>query len=787
MAYLKDKKYSFISRALEKDTFGVVEFKGEEGLSKIYRFEITLITDRLDIDLSSVVQHRGKFIIHRDGGDDVSFNGIISNFEQLQKINEYVFYRAILVPKLWYLTLTHHNQVFLNKNVQEILKLVLEDAGLTEVDYEFRLQEEYKPLEYVCQYGESHFDFISRWCEREGIYYFFEQGDEKEKVIFTDTFISHTENPKGKRVIYSPPSGLGAGHRNEIVQGFICRYNTLPKKVLLRDYNYRKPSLEVVGSAEIDPKGIGDVYYYGDHFRTPQEGNRLAQIRAEELLCRREEFIGDSTVPYLQPGYIFELENHYRKNFNQRYLTIELSHEGSQTGYLVSGIQDDLSDREKQVFYRNNFTAIPANVQFRPKRMTKNPKIVGTLNARIDASGSGKYAELDEEGRYKVILPFDISGRKDGKASAWIRMLQPYAGNNHGMHFPLHKGTEVLLTFIDGNPDRPVIAGAVPNPETPSLVTAENQTTCQITTGGGNTIHMEDQEGKQRILFHSPTANTSIRLGASGNPFKDLENNVIKQYKAVEGVLKNSGGDGDDDKDKDYEDVWGKVLAERDGLKIDTGASLEMRVGGVKAEVVGGSDTSIVIGNSNDVLLGGKVDIHVPEKWIYEKSKVESTVKEVKLKIKKVTQIQNNINMIQNKINIIQEKKEINEKSISNIGTETKIAKAKEEIVKEMYSMFDVLSKKIKEEIKRVETRFKQVKQEINEIETEISDTKKKISKVEKNIFKFSDQIIDGGKKISEIGTYIQKTEKIDINKAGNMIAQAGQIIAKASSSIFLN
>ena len=127
--------------------------------------------------------------------------------------------------------------------------------------------------------------------------------------------------------------------------------------------------------------------------------------------------------------------------------------------------------------------------------------------------------KLDEQGRYKVRMPFDINEEhREGKASSFVRMVQPYAGSDHGMHFPLHKGTEVLLTFIDGDPDRPVISGAIPNPETPSPVKAENQTMAGIRTAGQNKIAIEDRDGNQRILLQTPTDNTWIRMGTPNDP-----------------------------------------------------------------------------------------------------------------------------------------------------------------------------------------------------------------------------------------------------------------------------
>ncbi|PKN32937.1 MAG: type VI secretion system tip protein VgrG, partial [Deltaproteobacteria bacterium HGW-Deltaproteobacteria-20] len=489
--YLTSRKFSFSSDALDPDTFGVVKFVGTEGISQCYTFEITLVSDKLDLDLEGVIENPAKITFHRDEGGDVSYHGILLSFEQLHEVNKLAFYRAHLVPRLTWLSFTQHNQVFLGKSVPEIIEACLKDGGLTGADFEMRLQGSYDPIEYVCQYGESHLNFVSRWAQREGIYYFFEQTDAGEKVVFTDTQISHTPLSQGDSITYSPPSGLEASHEREIMSSFHCRMNLTPQSVLLKDYNYRKPSLDVSGSADVDAKGRGQVYSFGDHARTPEEATRLAKIMAEGLLCRKEVFHGDGSVPYMMPGYTFTLKDHYRGSFNQSYLVTEVSHEGNQTGYLISGITTGTEDRG--VFYRNSFSSIVSSVQFRPEHTAVRPRISGTLTAKIDAAGSGQYAELDAQGRYKVILPFDISGNKNGKASAYLRMAQPYAGSNHGMHFPLHKDTEVLLTFIDGDPDRPMIAAAVPNPQTPSPVNVNNQTMSAITTAGGNKIHIEDK------------------------------------------------------------------------------------------------------------------------------------------------------------------------------------------------------------------------------------------------------------------------------------------------------
>ncbi len=516
--YMPERRFSFISNSssLNQDTFGVVQFSGVEGISLPYEFEIMLVSDSTDIDLDEVMAYPAKFTIHRKNGDDVDFHGILNSFEQLHKYNEYVFYRAHLVPRLWWLSITHHNQVCLNKSVPEIIALALKDSGLTKLDFEFKTRNTYKPIDYVCQYNESHFNFISRWLEREGLYYYFDQKGPAEKIIFTDTNIAHTNLPD---VSYAPPEGLLEDENVEIVNSFTCRQRQLPQKIFLKDYNYQRPSLGISGSADVDSKGRGTDYIYGEYFETSEEGDRLAGIRAEILNCRRREFIGESTIPFIEPGYTFTLSNHYRESFNQQYLVESISHEGNQMGYLLPSIAEGVPGYKHTIYYRNSFTTIPSNVQFRAEKKSTRPYISGTLHAKVDAEGSGKYAELDDQGRYKVRLPFDESdNHKSGKASTWLRMMQPYANQAGGMQFPLTKGTEVLLTFIDGDPDRPVIAGAIANPETPSPVSAKNQTESVIQTGGNNKIRMEDLEGKERIIMETPTAGTWIRLGAHNDP-----------------------------------------------------------------------------------------------------------------------------------------------------------------------------------------------------------------------------------------------------------------------------
>jgi len=518
MAYLEDKSFYFVSRApsLSSETFSVVNFKGSEGISRTYEFDIKLVTRNADIDLDEVLAHPVTLYLRPDNALPV--HGVLANLEQQSEVDGNIFYRARLVPRLWMLSLYSVSEVYLDMTFPQILEKVLQEGELAADDYDIRFMRQYRQWSYVCQYQENHLDFISRWMEREGVYYFFEQGEDKEKLVITDTRMAHVDLPDEKQVNYSPPSGMEISGQKNAVTAFVSRQQPVPKKVTVQDFNYRKSPPGIAGEAEVSAQGRGEVHIYGEHVKTDDEAREYAGLRAEEILCRKKVYYGESAAAFLRPGFYFDLERHYREDYNRKYLLTDLNHEGSQAAILLAGVNVDLSQYEEKPYYLNNLEAIASDVQFRPERKTKKPRFYGTINAKVEAEGSGKYAELDPYGRYKVKLPFDRSDRKGQKASRWVRMASPYAGPDEGMHFPLRKGAEVLLTFNDGDPDRPIIAAAVPSAEDPNLVNDQNSVYNMLKSAGGNVMHMHDQEGRQRMLMQSPTAGSWMRIGAYNDP-----------------------------------------------------------------------------------------------------------------------------------------------------------------------------------------------------------------------------------------------------------------------------
>lgn len=598
MAFQGEKRYTFVSDAKAADAFAVVRFSGHEALSQPYRFEIELATGDTEIDLRAMLQKPARFAIHRDDLDDRVFSGVLAEFEQTQESGGHALYKAVLVPRLWTAGLYHENQLFLDKSIKDLITEVLQQTRMTGEDYTMRLTGAYAPWEYLCQWRETDLNFIHRWMEREGIYYYFSQEGKKEKMIITDSAASHQPVCEPCQIPYSPPSATEPRHQ-EVIHSMVCRQQRLPNKVILRDYNYRRPSLELKAEAVVDAAGQGELYFYGDHFKTPEEGSRLANIRAQELLCRECVYNGESTAVNLSAGYLFQMQDHYRDSDNRQYLVVEVHHQGHQAIAGLSGQHSELSAGEKQTEYTNRFTAVPANVQFRPEQHAARPKFYGTLNATVDAAGSGEYAEIDDQGRYKVIMPFDRSGNTGGRASRWVRMAQPYAGSGYGMHFPLHSGTEVLLTFVDGDPDRPIIAGSVPNPETASPVSTGNQTQSMIRTGGGNQFRLEDTAGSQQIHFSSPTEGSIISLGApnKGNLYLKTDGTSVQEV-GRDSTLEIKGS--------------GNTTIEGDSTyTVDGNGTIEVKKGDRTVKVLDGKETIEVKKDRAITVLEGNEDITV--------------------------------------------------------------------------------------------------------------------------------------------------------------------------------
>jgi type VI secretion system secreted protein VgrG len=586
----------------------VMGFVGDEALSRLYRFDIWIevpTDDSVGIDLAAVVAQPVKLTYEREGADPYFFRGIAEGFELLREVSDgRAVFRLTMVPLLWKLTQTRHSRIFTDKKLPEIIETILKDAGLTTDDFELKLGS-YPQHEHVCQYRESDFAFLSRWMERDGIYYYFDHTDAGAKLVIADAKSAH-ESSRSAPLPYHPITGDDATS-GEHLHSFTSRHAALPAKVALKDYDYLKPTLEVEGEAEVD--GQGELHEYGRRFFTPSEGKRLAGLEAQALLSRQAVFHAKGGATHLRSGYFFELEQHPRSAFNQKYLVTELRHSWN-TAAGTRGAPD-IRGLDPRPGYHVELTAIAHDVQFRPARVSRWPRVAGVENALVDGPADSEYAQLDDHGRYHVKFHFDESDLSDGKASTWVRMLQPHAGNPEGFHFPLRKGTEVMVIFLGGDPDRPMIAGAIPNLQTPSPVTSSNDSQNVIHTGGNTRIEIEDKDGAQYIDISTPPKNTFLHMG---EPHGGHSHYVVANTEGD--CLFQIGSNQDIEVGGDLtEHVAGDVVENYDNDQDTTvGGDWTVKVGGDWDTTVAG-DVTLEAGGDWDSTIAGDVTLEAGGDW----------------------------------------------------------------------------------------------------------------------------------------------------------------------------
>ena len=597
---LANKRFEFSSTAFAADKFAVVEMEGFEAISQPFHFTLRLVSDDASIDFDTMLTHPATFVIYGpDGGTPTPYHGVLSEFDQLHRADGYVFYRAVLVPRLWNLSLYRISEVYLDEQpITATLETILKSGQLNSADYEFKLTGTYRSRSFVCQYEETHLDFASRWMEHEGIYYYFDHSGQSDRLMVLDSQIMHDAN--AMKIQYRPDDELDTGASGSSVRDFVCRQRPLPKEVTLRDYNYRKAALPLKVSATVSQNGRGQVVLFGENFRNEEEGNRYAKLRAEEILCAGKVFSGEGTEVGLRSGYFAELSRHYRDDFNGQYLVTEIHHRGSQAGALLSGIRSPYGDGAQggETSYSNSFRAIAATLQFRPERVTPKPRLAGTMNATIDSEGSGPYADLDEYGQYKVQLPFDLTDKSADKGSARVRMATPYSGSDHGMHFPLHKGAEVLLSFIDGDPDRPVIVGAVPNSENHSLVNEQNPEDNRIRTAGGSELHMSDAANRKEVALGTAAGNLVYMRDEDSQSVMWMQSPYRSSAIGI-GATSTANPDGETETAADG----------RDGILIKSEGDIVTHAAGATSTVVRKNQDSVVIGTANQLVAGGRAVI----------------------------------------------------------------------------------------------------------------------------------------------------------------------------------
>ncbi|MFT3772959.1 MAG: type VI secretion system tip protein TssI/VgrG [Minicystis sp.] len=488
-----DAKTDYLEVQIEATDFPcedlcVRKLTGHEAISRLFSFDVELISlDRFGVDPDSMTGADVTVVFLRSGVEVRRVHGMIAEVDDLLANHaDFRAYRVRVVPRMFRLTLVEALEIFTTANkresfqagvtVPEIIEGKLAAVQL-DADLEMRLLGGYPRREFISQYKETDLAFVSRLAEHLGISFFFEHKNGRDVVVFTD----HAAGFPFVETVHF----RSRGEHLDIFQ-LEARRRLVPHAYILRDYNYRNPLLDLTSDPAVIESGYaGGVVEYGAHFKTKEEGDALARIRAEEKHAGQLVFAGKSDLAALAAGMRFRLEGHPDLG-SIELLMVEVHHEVSQ---VVAG-----SGAQGETSYGNTFRAIPADRTYRPPRVTPRPRVHGLVTGIIDAGpgGSDTVAQLDDQGRYRVRFIFDTLTPGEQQPSHPVRMAQNHAGENYGTHFPLKPGVEVVVGFVDGDPDRPVIVGAVPNPTKPSPIDIRSPTTHRIKTGAGIVIDLID-------------------------------------------------------------------------------------------------------------------------------------------------------------------------------------------------------------------------------------------------------------------------------------------------------
>ncbi|KAG1694985.1 Protein ClpV1 [Nymphon striatum] len=433
--------------------------------------------------------------------DDINFEKGVS---QTGYEGEYAAYQATVKPWFWFLTRTADCKIFQELSVPDIVMGIFRDLGYT--DFEDKLTRNYRTWDYCVQYRETDFNFVSRLLEQEGIYYYFTHDDGVHKLVLSDGEAAHSNLPGESTIDFYPPDSTVVRNKDHIFNWNITK-QVQPGKYELNEFDFIKPNANLETKSEIvRGHAVADyeIYDYPGEYNKTDDGEKYVQARIEELHCQYEQAQGKSGVRALTTGYKFKLNGYTREDQNREYLITQATHFINSHVYGSGGVG-------RGDPYSNSFSVIESTTPFRTSRTTPKPIVQGTQTA-IVVGPSGEEIYTDEYGRVKIQFHWDRYGNNDENSSCWVRVAQIWAGKRWGgIHIP-RIDQEVIVDFMEGDPDRPIITGRVYNAEQmPPYDLPANKTQSGVKSrsskGGSaanfNEIRMEDKKGSEQIYIHA--------------------------------------------------------------------------------------------------------------------------------------------------------------------------------------------------------------------------------------------------------------------------------------------
>lgn len=501
----------------EADKFFLHEIRGREQISGLFFFRLTVKSQDNSVDFSRILGQSVTVDIHRYDGSKRPLNGLVTRFVQGANENNFTTYHAEIRPWFWQLRLTRNSKIFQNQSVLDIVGNVFAEFGMT--DFQDRTTGTYLQREYCVQYQETAFAFISRLLEEEGIFYFFEHEAGTHTLVLSDDSGSLAPCPNQPSVNFKQVAA--SWHRDDTIEVCTLEQQLIPDKYAADDYSFETPDTDLLQSAAGQGSGDFRIYEYPGKFDNTGDGEAIVNKRMESLEWSKTVLKGRGNCRGFISGFTFELQDHDRSDVNGPYFLRTLSITATQEGYA------------------NSFEAIPADVPFRPACLTPKPRIFGTQTAFVTGK-SGEEIWPDNYGRVKVQFHWDQEGSHDENSSCWIRVAQVWAGKTWGTLFTPRIGTEVVVSFVNGDPDRPLIVGTVYNADrTVPYSLPDNKTRSTIKTWSsksgtaGNEIRFEDAVNEEELYIHAQKDQNIVVENDRSKAVLNAETNTITKSRST--------------------------------------------------------------------------------------------------------------------------------------------------------------------------------------------------------------------------------------------------------------
>ncbi|MEM0924972.1 MAG: type VI secretion system tip protein TssI/VgrG, partial [Planctomycetota bacterium] len=476
--------------------------EGVESISAMFSFDLELLSGCHDLSATDIIGRTITFSIRRADGQPRYFNGRVNRFAHVDQDANGSTYRASVAPWLWFLTQTSDCRIFQNLDVTEILETLFGEFDFS--DYRFELAGDYAKREFCVQYRESAFAFFSRLAEQEGIFYWFEHHERGHTLVLSDRMASYRPIEE-ERVDYGDPTG--AGDLTDQLTSWNRNYRFHCGRVTTRDFNFQIPSSDLSASqpakTDLVHQRTLERFDYPGRFDEHDLGSRRTAVQMEAEEADYDQVVGSGNYRSFAAGQTFAIRSHLAAHeVGREYLITEVTHQASEGGTYITG-----TDRG-EANYTNRFRAVPADVIIRPSRRTPLPVVEGIQTAMV-VGPPDEEIHTDQFGRVKVQFPWDRRGKSDDGSSCWMRVSQIHAGHGWG-HMDLPRvGEDVVVSFLNGDPDRPIIKGRVYNGANrppfglPAGKTRSDGKTDTYQGTGANEMSMDDSLGAEQLRVNA--------------------------------------------------------------------------------------------------------------------------------------------------------------------------------------------------------------------------------------------------------------------------------------------